>query len=187
MKIQSLLVQKLKISRRWQQSIALSAEPFVTWHKSRAHGNVEFGWGWRDESKGGCDSNPSTDGPAEATLDDILALERVPWADPSSTVQLKFKITLWKASRTILIQFTNEEKALRAASLPKYFWHPWLSPGVGQTTCPLICYKIKLPLSFSIPLPRPVKSQEKPTAARANELNNEFTFQWTPPYNSNLK
>ena len=95
-----------------------------------------------------------------------LALERVPWADPSSTVQLKFKTTLWKTSRTILIQFTNEEKALRAASLPKYFWHPWLFSGTGQTTCPLICYKIKLPLSFSIPLPSPVKNQEKPTAAR---------------------
>ena len=37
---------------------------------------MKFGWGWRDESKGGCDNNPAQTG--LQTLDDFLALERVP-------------------------------------------------------------------------------------------------------------
>ena len=62
MKTWSLLVQKLEMSRWQQQSIALSAGPCVT-TQVNAHGDVEFGQGWRGESQGGCDNNPSTDRP----------------------------------------------------------------------------------------------------------------------------
>ena len=86
----------------------------------------------------------------------------VTWADPSSTVQLKFKITLWKTSRTILIQFTNEEKPLRAASLPKYFWHPWPSNLLQNQTSS----------EFLNPPPRP---REKPGKANSSQSKTNLT------------
>lgn len=133
--------------------------------------------------KGGCDNNPSTDRTSQSK-GAPCPLRKYRELTHCALCNSKFKIALWKPSRATWIQSTNAGRALRAASSPNYFWQPWLFSGAGQTACPLIWHKIKLPPRLTIPTMKTRKSQQQP---EQSGLNNAWASEWRPHYKSKLK